>query len=53
MRENQELIVLTQKELLLAITRLSIGIEKNSTSDKEIEALSKLVESTAKLITTL
>lgn len=53
MRENQDLILEAQKELLSAIVRLSKSIEKNSTSSKEIEALSSLVESTSKLITTL
>lgn len=53
MRENQDLILEAQKELLSTIVRLSKSIEKNSTSSKEIEALSSLVESTSKLITTL
>lgn len=53
MRENQDLIIEAQKELLSAIIRLSKSIEKNSTSPKEIEALSSLVESTSKIITTL
>ncbi|MBC1824185.1 hypothetical protein [Listeria seeligeri] len=53
MHQNQELIDEAQKELLLAIIRLSKIIERNSTSDKEIEALSKLVESTSKFVTNL